>query len=107
MQKPQPIASKCNDITMLSELSSNLLKTAERIEKELAPPPTGVNQWAMDQKHYDQLMQMRDILDGFDVMVEDMDSDAEIINELLGTINMHISCARDAIDTINSVILGE
>lgn len=105
MNQPQPIQSKALEIGDFSNLCANLRKVAERCKKELKPKSSGIIQTAMYQEDFDRLMEMRDIIDLYNSQVDQMgEADSELINKHLGTLEMHLDCARDCIDSIYEVI---
>ncbi len=109
MNMPQKIAVKpdIDGMKTFRDLTAKLRKVAERIEVENRPKPSGINQFAMCQDDFDRLMGMRDVLDMYDSYVDDMSCEVEIIENYIGTLMMHLGCARDCIDAIHSIVLGE
>lgn len=71
------------------------------------PPPSGINQFAMHQPDFDRLMAMRNVLDEYDCQVDMMGCEVEIIEQFIGTLGMHLSCARECIDNIHKIITAE
>lgn len=80
---------------------------ATKAKQEMdCPTPSGIDQDAMTRKDYDRLVAMRNVLDEFDVAVDEMSCEVEIIERYIGTLMMHIACARDCCDTIIEVVEG-